>query len=124
MPNDSGTSERVDGSTLKMWVHYILTAVPEGDTVVLNLSETSVLNHEGNWDFSVSLDGSALRAGATRAKAGEYPVGDNVLLLDNFTFGPLGGSITFKNAVRFEKGEGIEKKQENFAEEIAKQLGK
>ena len=36
----------------------------------------------------------------------------------------LGGSITLKSAVRFEKGEGIEKKQENFAEEIAKQLGK
>ena len=36
----------------------------------------------------------------------------------------LGGAITFKNAVRFEKGEGIEKKQENFAEEIAKQLAK
>ena len=34
----------------------------------------------------------------------------------------LGGTITFKTAVRFEKGEGIEKKQENFAEEIAKQL--
>ena len=33
-----------------------------------------------------------------------------------------GGSLTFKNAIRFEKGEGIEKKQENFAEEIAKQL--
>ena len=32
----------------------------------------------------------------------------------------LGGAITFKDAVRFEKGEGIEKKQENFAEEIAK----
>ena len=32
----------------------------------------------------------------------------------------LGGSVTFKTAVRFEKGEGIEKKQENFAEEIAK----
>jgi elongation factor Ts len=31
----------------------------------------------------------------------------------------LGGSITFKSAVRFEKGEGIEKKEENFAEEIA-----
>ena len=31
----------------------------------------------------------------------------------------LGGTITLKNAVRFEKGEGIEKKQENFAEEIA-----
>ena len=36
----------------------------------------------------------------------------------------LGGTVTFKNAVRFEKGEGIEKKQENFAEEIAKQLAK
>ena len=32
----------------------------------------------------------------------------------------LGGSIVLKDAVRFEKGEGIEKKQENFAEEIAK----
>ena len=31
----------------------------------------------------------------------------------------LGGSIAFKDAVRFEKGEGIEKKQENFADEIA-----
>lgn len=34
----------------------------------------------------------------------------------------LGGSVTLKDAVRFEKGEGIEKKQENLAEEIAKQL--
>ena len=32
----------------------------------------------------------------------------------------LGGTVKFLNAVRFEKGEGIEKKQENFAEEIAK----
>lgn len=35
-----------------------------------------------------------------------------------------GGKVTFVNAVRFETGEGIEKRQENFAEEIAKQLGK
>ena len=33
-----------------------------------------------------------------------------------------GGSIKLKAAVRFEKGEGIEKKQENFAEEIAKMV--
>ena len=33
-----------------------------------------------------------------------------------------GGTITFKNAVRFEKGEGIEKKEENFADEIAKMV--
>lgn len=36
----------------------------------------------------------------------------------------LGGTIALKDAARFEKGEGIEKKQENFAEEIAKQLAK
>ncbi|MBR4869445.1 MAG: elongation factor Ts [Oscillospiraceae bacterium] len=34
----------------------------------------------------------------------------------------LGGSISFLNAVRFEKGEGIEKKQEDFAAEIAKMV--
>ncbi len=34
----------------------------------------------------------------------------------------LGGTVTFKNAVRFEKGEGIEKKEENFAAEIASML--
>ena len=34
----------------------------------------------------------------------------------------LGGKVTFVNAVRYEKGEGIEKKQENFAEEIAKMV--
>jgi len=31
----------------------------------------------------------------------------------------LGGQIKLKAFTRFEKGEGIEKKQENFAEEIA-----
>ena len=36
----------------------------------------------------------------------------------------LGGTITFKDGVRFEKGEGIEKKQENFAEEIASMVKK
>ena len=35
----------------------------------------------------------------------------------------LGGAVTFKSAVRFEKGEGIEKKQENFAAEIASMVG-
>ena len=35
-----------------------------------------------------------------------------------------GVTVRLLDAVRFEKGEGIEKKQENFAEEIAKQLQK
>lgn len=36
----------------------------------------------------------------------------------------LGGDIKVIKFVRFEKGEGLEKREENFAEEIAKQLGK
>ncbi len=36
----------------------------------------------------------------------------------------LGGTITMNGFYRFEKGEGIEKKQEDLAEEVAKQLGK
>ena len=35
-----------------------------------------------------------------------------------------GAKITVKKFVRFETGEGIEKKEENFAEEVAKQMGK
>ena len=35
----------------------------------------------------------------------------------------LGGAVAFKNAVRFEKGEGIEKKQDDFAAEIASMVG-
>lgn len=36
----------------------------------------------------------------------------------------VGAKLTVKKFVRFETGEGLEKKQENFAEEIAKQLEK
>ena len=34
-----------------------------------------------------------------------------------------GAKITVKGFVRFETGEGLEKKEENFAEEVAKQMG-
>ena len=34
----------------------------------------------------------------------------------------LGGSIKIVSFVRMEKGEGIEKREENFAEEVAKQI--
>ena len=34
----------------------------------------------------------------------------------------LGGSVKFVDAIRFAKGEGIEKKEENFADEIAKMV--
>ena len=34
-----------------------------------------------------------------------------------------GAKIAIKKFVRFETGEGLEKKEENFAEEVAKQMG-
>ena len=49
-------------------------------------------------------------------------VKDNSLTVEKYLAAAakaLGGKVTFKDAVRFEKGEGIEKKQENFAAEIA-----
>ncbi len=49
-------------------------------------------------------------------------VKDNTMTVEKYIASAakaLGGTITFKDAVRFEKGEGIEKKQENFAAEIA-----
>ena len=54
-------------------------------------------------------------------------VKDNSMSLEKYIASAakaLGGTITFKDAVRFEKGEGIEKKQENFAEEIASMVKK
>ncbi len=40
----------------------------------------------------------------------------------NNTAKTLGGKVSFKNAIRFERGEGIEKKQEDFAAEIASMI--
>ena len=34
----------------------------------------------------------------------------------------LGGKVTFVDAVRYMRGEGIEKKEENFADEVAAQM--
>ncbi len=36
----------------------------------------------------------------------------------------MGGTITVKDYVRFEKGEGLEKKEDDFADEVAKMAGK
>lgn len=36
----------------------------------------------------------------------------------------IGENIKIRRFVRFEVGEGLEKREENFAEEVAKQMGK
>ena len=77
-----------------------------------------------------------VKAGIVQGKLGKF-YKENCLLQQEFvkdssmsveeyvakTAKELGGTIELKGAIRFEKGEGIEKKQEDFAAEIAKQLG-
>ena len=52
-------------------------------------------------------------------------VKDNTMTVEQYmksSAKALGGTIEFVNAVRFEKGEGIEKRQDNLAEEVAKMV--
>ena len=52
-------------------------------------------------------------------------VKDNTMTVEQYVAAAAkaaGVKVTLKDAVRFEKGEGIEKKQENFAEEIASMI--
>ena len=52
-------------------------------------------------------------------------VKDNTMSVEKYVAAAakaMGGTITLKDAYRFAKGEGIEKKQENFADEIAKMV--
>ena len=53
-------------------------------------------------------------------------VKDNTMTVEKYIASAakaLGGTVVFKDAVRFEKGEGIEKKQDDFAAEIASMVG-
>ena len=52
-------------------------------------------------------------------------VKDNELTVEKYLAAAakaMGGKVTFKDAVRFEKGEGIEKKQDDFAAEVASMI--
>ncbi len=51
----------------------------------------------------------------TYVKDGDFTVGKYIASVDK--------SLAVKKFVRFETGEGMEKKEENFAEEVAKQMG-
>ena len=54
-----------------------------------------------------------------KAEDGKHSVAQYVAQVATET----GANITVKGFVRFETGEGLEKKEENFAEEVAKQMG-
>ena len=54
-------------------------------------------------------------------------VKDNTMTVEKYIAAAaknLSSEIKFADAIRFEKGEGIEKKQENFADEVMSQIKK
>ena len=56
---------------------------------------------------------------AVKAEDGKQTVGQYVAEVAK----KVGAAVTAKGFIRFETGEGLEKKEENFAEEVAKQMG-
>ena len=88
-------------------------AVEEGAQIVL--TNTAVACRMG------TIDELAKKTGAVIIPADATSVEDLTNLFVQAQEA-LGGKIDFVDAVRFEKGEGIEKKQENFAEEIASMI--
>lgn len=110
----NGDYYRQDDGTLKLWQHFVLTEMPQGDTLTIAMQANRALNVEGDWSFSVTLDGSSVRSGTRQAAPGVYEMGqktfpnsavaqglvtadqvqDRPLRLTNLAFGPLGGSIS------------------------------
>ncbi len=96
-----------DDGSLKLWRHYILTDVPEGDEIQVVLEDNSALARSGNWKFTVTLDGESVRAGAKVAQPADFPMpevtrkgidGEDYTInkdlhLHYLAFGPVGGVI-------------------------------
>lgn len=106
LPQSGKLSEfyRVDDDTFKLWHHYILPEVPQGDSVVVSFDSGLILDREGSWSLSVALDGASVRAGAVQAAAGDYQFPEGTLCLKGLTFGPLGGSITASQTTTYSDG--------------------
>ncbi len=94
-----------DGS-LKLWRHYILTETPEGEEITVELKDDTALGRSGAWDFTVTLDGESVRAGAKAAGPADYPMqpvtyeigGESYtvgrgIYLKYLAFGPVGGVL-------------------------------
>lgn len=96
-----------DDGSLKLWRHYILTDIPEGEEITVQLSDDTALGRSGAWDFTVTLDGESVRAGARVAEPADYPLPsidygridgvqitmDRNLHLQYLAFGPIGGVL-------------------------------
>ena len=97
---------RVDDNTIKIWRHFLLTDLPEGDSLTITMTEPyHVLGHAGCWTFSFTLDAAEVRAGGRAVQPGVYDLGqtmtiganeavfDAPLRLERLAFGPGGGVL-------------------------------
>lgn len=113
---DSTDFYRADSASVKLWCHFLLNDTPQGDEVTVTLSTPYALRQNGAWSFTVTLDGTQVRAGARQAAPGVYETDVSVLneneadwvgnfeeyrellshvpiRLERLAFGPLGGVI-------------------------------
>lgn len=76
--NDQNDYYLDENGRLKIWAHYLLNTLPEGDEITVELKAQCNVGPEkdslyGDWQpftFTVSLDGASVRAGGRVAQAG------------------------------------------------------
>ena len=96
----------------------------EGKAKLAELAVADKANISGNKIFTGLVEGRVskqlkdiclLDQTYVRAEDGKQTVGQYIATVDK--------GLSIPQVIRFEVGEGIEKKEENFAEEVAKQMG-
>lgn len=119
---DQGDSYLAEDGTIKVWEHYLLSEMPQGNVITLELLQStgSMLERSGNWSFVLELDGASVRSGAKVAQPGVYKMKplsledsgfpgeflENDLHLEYLAFGPKGGVIhTQHELLKFERGD-------------------
>ena len=93
-------------------------------TISLGAEESKAETEAGTYTianpFTEGSQSGSLKVLAVDSKANKTTIYENNVSYSIFY--SLGGSIKVTDVVRFERGEGIEKKEENFADEIANMI--
>lgn len=117
---DQSDAYLAEDGTVKIWEHYLLSEMPQGEVVTLELDSERMLGRSGSWSFRIDLDGKSVRSGAKMAQPGVYKMKpyslendglpgkflDMDMHLEYLAFGPKGGVIhTAHQPVEFNNGE-------------------
>jgi elongation factor Ts len=133
----AGLEDKVNevGKDLAMQIAALRPAFLDKSQVTQEVldNEKKILMVQMESDPKMASKPEAVREKIVMGKIGKYYsenclmqqefVKDSSMTVEQYVAGVaknLGGTIKLVDAVRFEKGEGIEKKEENFADEIAK----